>query len=332
MAQHDYGLTDNLGAAYRADLNGVLQAIVSNNMGSAAPPVTFPGMLWMGVVAGSDGVLRVRDAQDASWLVIGTGSQHLPLTGGVVTGNLAVAGVFSNPQFNLAKGSFASTTAPSPNVPGQLWYDLNTTPGTLKIKKSATANDWVDVVDKSSPNFTDSVTIVSSATGNAQLNLTAAGERRRIVGEASGNRWAFYNPADALTAYISDAGDLYMAALGMQALSTVLATKQPALGFTPVRQPDGNLIHIGSNPAHLWLNNVDQGEISAGAGVPQFMRGDVGVFAYMRPNQNLAYNWQGPGSLLTYIPASEGVVGTGTWRAMDMASSVNISAMFHRVA
>lgn len=332
MTQHDYGLADNSGAAYRADLNGVLQAIVSNNMGLDAPSPTFPGMLWMGVVENSVGVLRVRNAQDGAWLVIGTGSQHLPLTGGVVNGNLAVAGVFSNPQFDLAKGSFASTTAPSPNLPGQLWYDLNTTPGTLKIKRSTAANDWVEVVDKTSPAFTDSVTIVSAATGNAQLNLTGAGERRRIVGEAAGNRWAFYGPNDALTAYISDAGDLYLAALGGQAVSTVLATKQPALGFTPVRQPDGNLIHIGSNPAHLWLNNVDQGQISVGADVPQFARGDVGVFSFMTPDADVPYNWQGAGSSLTFYPTTEGARGIGTWRNMDWTVSARTNGIFHRVA
>ena len=332
MTQHDYRLENDLGATFRDDLNQALAAIASTNMGPDAPTTTRPGMLWVAVVSGSDGVLRVRDAQDGSWLVIGMGSQHLPLTGGTISGNLSVAGIFSNPQFNAAKGSFSSTTAPSPASPGQLWYDLNYTPGLLKIRNPGNTA-WVEVVDKTSPTFTDSMTISNQGTGNAQLNLYSQGERRRVVGEASGNRWAFYAGAnDTLTAYISDAGDLYLGALSFQALSTVLASKQPALGFTPVRQADGNLIHIGSNPAHLWLNNVDQGEISVGSGVPQFARGDIGVFTWMVPDANVAYNWTGPGSSLRFYPAAEGARATGTWAVMDYSIGAGSSGLFHRIA
>jgi len=41
MAQHDYVIDNSTGANVRADINGVLQAIASNNSGSSAPSTTF---------------------------------------------------------------------------------------------------------------------------------------------------------------------------------------------------------------------------------------------------------------------------------------------------
>ncbi len=46
MAQHDYVIDNQAFPATRADLNSVLQAIVSNNSGSSAPSTTFANQIW----------------------------------------------------------------------------------------------------------------------------------------------------------------------------------------------------------------------------------------------------------------------------------------------
>ena len=46
MAQHDYVIDNQSFPATRTDLNNVLQAIVSNNSGTSAPPTTFANQIW----------------------------------------------------------------------------------------------------------------------------------------------------------------------------------------------------------------------------------------------------------------------------------------------
>lgn len=69
MAQHDYNIANQSGAAFRADLNNALSAIVSINSGATAPTSTFAYMLWADTTAG---LLKQRDAANASWISIGT--------------------------------------------------------------------------------------------------------------------------------------------------------------------------------------------------------------------------------------------------------------------
>ena len=69
MAQHDYNIANQSGAAFRADLNNALSAIVSINSGATAPASTFAYMLWADTTAG---LLKQRDASNTAWITIGT--------------------------------------------------------------------------------------------------------------------------------------------------------------------------------------------------------------------------------------------------------------------
>mgnify|MGYP006276663245 CR=1 FL=1 len=69
MAQHDYNIANQSGAAFRADLNNALSAIVSINSGATAPASTFAYMLWADTTAG---LLKQRDAANSAWITIGT--------------------------------------------------------------------------------------------------------------------------------------------------------------------------------------------------------------------------------------------------------------------
>ena len=69
MAQHDYNIANQSGAAFRADLNNALSAIVSINSGATAPASTFAYMLWVDTTSG---LLKQRDASNTAWITIGT--------------------------------------------------------------------------------------------------------------------------------------------------------------------------------------------------------------------------------------------------------------------
>lgn len=68
MAQHDYNIANATGANFRADLNNAMQAIVTQNSGSTLPVPTFPGMLWLDLSGGGDGVMRRRNQANTAWL------------------------------------------------------------------------------------------------------------------------------------------------------------------------------------------------------------------------------------------------------------------------
>lgn len=65
MAQHDYDIANGSGSAVRADINAVLDAIVSNNSGTTAPSVTFAYMFWADTTAG---ILKQRNAANTAWI------------------------------------------------------------------------------------------------------------------------------------------------------------------------------------------------------------------------------------------------------------------------
>lgn len=79
MAQHDYDIANQSGAAFRADLNNALQAIVSNNSGAAAPSTTYAHQVWVDTST-SPATIKRRDAANAAWVTVGstTGSVYVP--------------------------------------------------------------------------------------------------------------------------------------------------------------------------------------------------------------------------------------------------------------
>jgi hypothetical protein len=69
MAQHDYILANQSGAAFRSDLNNGLAAIVSNNSGVAQPSTTYAYQWWSDTTTG---LLKLRNAANNAWITIGT--------------------------------------------------------------------------------------------------------------------------------------------------------------------------------------------------------------------------------------------------------------------
>ena len=89
MAQHDYIIANQSGAAFRADLNNGLAAIVSNNSGAAEPSTTYAYQWWADTTTG---LLKLRNAANNAWITIGTLADAnlglLSLAGGTLTGAL----------------------------------------------------------------------------------------------------------------------------------------------------------------------------------------------------------------------------------------------------
>ena len=95
MAQHDYTISNQSFAAFRADVNNALAAAATNNSGPAAPGTTYPFLLWPDT---TEGLLKIRNAADNAWVVVGmldTLNLGIGLPAGTViemSGNIAPPG------------------------------------------------------------------------------------------------------------------------------------------------------------------------------------------------------------------------------------------------
>tara|TARA_Y100000401_G_scaffold102239_1_gene92384 strand:- start:282 stop:866 length:585 start_codon:yes stop_codon:yes gene_type:complete len=89
MAEHDFIIDNATGAAVRADINNVLQAIASNNSKSGALTTNY-AFQWH--VDTSDGNLKIRNAANNGYVTVGlvasTNLGLMPQTGGTFTGKI----------------------------------------------------------------------------------------------------------------------------------------------------------------------------------------------------------------------------------------------------
>jgi len=127
MAQHDYIIANQSGAAFRADLNNGLAAIVSQNSGATEPATTYAYQWWADTTAG---LLKLRNAANNAWITVGT----------LATANLGLA-TTASPTFSgtatfggnvLLTGTGVldlpvGTTAERPGSPNSGMIRFNTT-------------------------------------------------------------------------------------------------------------------------------------------------------------------------------------------------------------
>ena len=73
-AQHDYVIDNASGAVVRADINSVLQAIVSLNYGANQPTTRYPYQWWADTTAN---ILKIRNSANDAWINV------ITLAGGV---------------------------------------------------------------------------------------------------------------------------------------------------------------------------------------------------------------------------------------------------------
>ena len=94
MSQHDYDIANQAGAAFRADLNLLFAAIVSQNSGATEPATKFAYQFWADTTTG---ILKQRNAANTAWVSIWN------MATGALIGNAATA-------TNQSGGTVAATT------------------------------------------------------------------------------------------------------------------------------------------------------------------------------------------------------------------------------
>ena len=114
MAQHDYIIANQSGAAFRGDLNNALNAVATNNSGTAEPSTTYAYQWW---ADSNTGLLKQRNAANSAWITIGTlASTNLglaPLASPSFTGTASFAGdvlLTGTGQLDLPAGTTAQRT------------------------------------------------------------------------------------------------------------------------------------------------------------------------------------------------------------------------------
>lgn len=126
MSQHDYTIDNQDGASFRGDINDALAAIVTQNSGSTAPTVTFPGMIWFDTSGA--GVIKMRNAANTAWVLLAdvllagkTLGGALGVDGNLtVTGALIVAGLatYTNmPTLGTSQATTSGTTKDFTSIP-----------------------------------------------------------------------------------------------------------------------------------------------------------------------------------------------------------------------
>lgn len=122
MPQHDGVIDNQAGAAFRADLNNFILAIIANSSGATAPATTYAYQWWADTTTG---LLKIRNAANSAWITIGTLADAylglLPLSGGTLTGLLT---------FKKGADIASATTVDLTAATGNLIHITGTTPTT----------------------------------------------------------------------------------------------------------------------------------------------------------------------------------------------------------
>ena len=101
MAQHDFNIANASFPTVRADINNVLTAINTTQLGSSAPSTAAQGTLW--IDSGTSGVLKLKlnDGTDNIELL------QVNISSNVVTSTMSVTGTISETDPQAAALSIA---------------------------------------------------------------------------------------------------------------------------------------------------------------------------------------------------------------------------------
>src|SRR4051812_43238168 len=102
-----YTVANLAGAAFRAAVNAVTAAIRSMNSGVTAPSETAPYMLWTDTATG---LVRMRNAADSAWIVLGPAASLMPRRGYLAGLGISNNGSDAVNDIDFATGECADST------------------------------------------------------------------------------------------------------------------------------------------------------------------------------------------------------------------------------
>lgn len=219
MAQHDYVIDNQSGAAFRADLNSALGAIATVNSGSTAPGTTYAHQLWADTGTSR---LRMRNSSNTGWIEVGTlGTANLGLVtsaGASFTGNLTVT-VANESSYTAASGTvnvkgFASSAGSNggigtfSNHPFNIYANgLSTVSFPVSGGIAATAQSSFSTTAVSTPAL-----VVSANNFNSIIRLQQAGTTYGNLGANSGRSFNVANQSGTDVLYCDQTGNLVASA------------------------------------------------------------------------------------------------------------------------
>lgn len=129
MATHDYVIDNQSASAFRADLNGALQAVVTQNSSATAPTTTYANMIWYDT---ANNQLKKRNEADSAWIILGTvnetNSTFTPSGERALASQAqAEAGTDNTTLMTPLRSAQANTQAIADSTlgAGQTWQDLS---------------------------------------------------------------------------------------------------------------------------------------------------------------------------------------------------------------
>lgn len=136
MSQHDIDLANAAGAAFRADLNNALAALVSNSSGATAPSTTFAYQWWADTTTG---ILKIRNAANSAWISVLTIATGTP-AGHIIGTDIQAydAALASLAGLSLAQGDLVYATAADTYAR----LAKGTAAQQLRMNAGATAPEW----------------------------------------------------------------------------------------------------------------------------------------------------------------------------------------------
>lgn len=172
MATHDYVLDNAAGAAFRADLNNALAAIVSQNSNLTEPATTYAYMWWADTTTG---ILKRRNAANSGWISV------MSLTTGLMIGADVQAYDANTAKTNVAQ-NFTAPQLAATLTDNDLSFDLSakqnfkctpTAGGTLTFTNHADGlSGFIILVNGSNYAITAAATTKISATALARISAT----------------------------------------------------------------------------------------------------------------------------------------------------------------
>ena len=196
MAQAtDYSLANQSGASFRAELNTILAASVSQNSGSTAPTTTYAFQFWIDTGV-SPALLKIRNSANSAWITVGdvtaanlglltaatAASTYAPIASPTFTGTVTI------PAGASISGFLTSATAASTY--------LALAGGTLTGDVTLNAQSDLRFADLDSSNWV-ALQAPSSISSNYTLTLPAADgtSNQALTTNGSGTlSWASYLP------------------------------------------------------------------------------------------------------------------------------------------